>query len=400
MSQVLQFSVLAVVFWGTLILYGTSSLWWLFQVGLLSRGWQAADPTAVPLENVQVRILTVAAEETVQVTANTVPDAIAETHVIAERDIDIDGAAVHVVPESFTCAAQRKGRALEWAREQVPCEQEYVLYLDEDSILTEFQGLPAADIVQISEHPLRTGSWFTYLCEIFRIGYQFEQRAFHRFAYPPYAWGGAIAVRKELEDRVTWDVPTITEDTTFIWRAADLGNLEYRLVNARIRNQAPPTLRSMVKQRRRWISGTINDIDLLPLRYRPIIYTRIVTWTLSPIVPFVGVIGFLFPNAVPASEYYVPLSVLLFGMLYVFMAVGLVEYRKYPEVWPIYLLATPVVVLLHSLGAFWGILRPAKDFEVTAKTATISNRTIEELNPELEDGDLEEHTGTQSLGED
>lgn len=385
------------LFWGTLFLYGVSSLWWVFQVAVLSGWWRDDDDDLVGLDRVQVRILTVAAEDTVQVTANTIPESVAEVHVIAEEAIQIDGATVHVVPDEFECAAQRKGRAIEWARQNIPCEQEYVLYLDEDSLLTNLEGLPPGDIIQITEHPLRTGSLLAYVCEIFRVGFQFEQRAFHRFAYPTYAWGGAVAVRHELENQVTWDVPTITEDTTFIWRAADQTKLDYRLVDAKVRNQAPPTLKGMFKQRRRWISGTMLDLNLLPRRYQPVILTRIFTWTLSPVVPLLAVVTYLFPGLAPASTLYLVLSIALFGIVFLYMILGLIEYRKYPEVWPLYLLATPLAVFLHSLGAFWGIIRPADDFEVTAKTAKVKTKRVEKLNPELSEGEIESHTGTESL---
>jgi hypothetical protein len=76
---------------GTLVLYAIASLWWIFQVFILSHGWRAPDETEIGLDNVQVRILTIAAEATVQITANAVPDAIAETHVIAEEDIEVRG---------------------------------------------------------------------------------------------------------------------------------------------------------------------------------------------------------------------------------------------------------------------------------------------------------------------
>ena len=390
-------SLTILLFWGTLILYGISSLWWVFQVTVLSRGWGSDDDELVGLEKVQVRILNVAAEDTVQVTTNTIPKSVAEVHVIAEEAINIDGATVHVVPDEFECAAQRKGRAIEWARKNISCEQEYVLYLDEDSLLTNLEGLPPGDIIQITEHPLRTGSLLTYLCEIFRVGFQFEQRAFHRFGYPTYAWGGAVAVRHELENQVTWDVPTITEDTTFIWRAADQTELDYRLVDAKVRNQAPPTLMDMFKQRRRWISGTMLDLHLLPRRYKPVILTRIITWTLSPVVPFLAVITYFYPGLAPASTLYLGLSIALFAIVFLYMILGLIEYRKYPEVWPLYLLATPLAVLLHSLGAFWGIIRPATDFEVTAKTAKVKTKEVERLNPELSEGEIESHSGTDSL---
>lgn len=172
-----------------------------------------------------MRILTVDAESVVQATVNAVPEAIDDVHVIAEAPISIDGAAVHVVPDEFDCEATNKGRAVEWARRTVPCSREYVLYLDEDTVMAGFSGLPDADVIQFTEKPIYTGSRVTYLCEVFRVGYQFEQFGFHRLRYPLYAWGGGVAVRASLEERMTWDVSTITEDTNFIWRAADTGSI-------------------------------------------------------------------------------------------------------------------------------------------------------------------------------
>ncbi len=375
--------------WGTLSLYGAASLWWLVQVFVLSYGWRGTGQAEINLDAVQVRVLTVDAERTVQATVNAVPDAMAAVHVIAEEAIDVTGADVHTVPDGFECAAQRKGRALEWGRREIPCDEEYVLYLDEDSLISGLSGLPAADVIQLSEHPLRTGSRLSYLCEIFRIGFQFEQRAFHRVAYPAYAWGGAIAVRRELEDQVTWNVPSITEDTTFIWRAAGATDIDYRLVNAKIRNQAPPTVQSMIRQRRRWISGTLQDVGILPRRYYPVIFTRIITWALSPIIPLLGAVAYFSPEAVPSSRAYVFLSVALFAVIFLYMIFGLVEYRKYPEVWWAYILGTPLAVLLHSLGALWGIFQPVDDFEVTQKTATVDVETVKELNPEWSEQEFE-----------
>ncbi|WP_280585115.1 glycosyltransferase family 2 protein [Halorubrum sp. Boch-26] len=391
MIEPLAATAVALVFWGTLLLYSFSSLWWLLEVTVLAYGWQADDENEIDLDNIQVRILTYNSPSTVQVTVNSVPDGVAGTKVIAEAEMDIDGADVHVVPDEFESQAQKKGRAIEWARRYVGCDQEYILYLDEDSILVDFEGLPAADLVQITEHPLRTGSWLVYLCEVFRVGYQREQRAFHRMAYPLYAWGGGVAVRAELEDEVTWDVPTITEDTTFIWRAAEhvdrqRGRFEYRLLNKRFRNQAPPTVREMFNQRRRWMSGTLREVYRLPRRYLPLQAARIITWTLSPVIPLLSVLAFLYPDLVPQHGIYQVVSVALLSMLFVYMVAGLIEYRKYPELWPVYIALTPLAVTLHAVGAFWGLLRPASDFEITEKTpGRVSVETLKQLNPDLDE---------------
>ena len=101
MGEPLVATAIALVFWVTLLLYGFSSAWWLLEVTVLARNWQADNETEIGLDTIQVRILTYNSPSTVQVTVNSVPEAIAETKVIAEAEMDIDGADVHVVPTDF-----------------------------------------------------------------------------------------------------------------------------------------------------------------------------------------------------------------------------------------------------------------------------------------------------------
>jgi hypothetical protein len=150
------------------------------------------------------------------VSAKSLSEQLNDVKVIAETEINTDEADVHVLPDDFECEAQPKGRAIEWAQQHVPCEKEYVLYPNEDTIIINLEELPAADVIQISEHPLRTGSRLGYFCELFHIGYQREQRGFYRLAYPLYAWGGAVTVRRELKNKITRDIPAIIKNTTFI----------------------------------------------------------------------------------------------------------------------------------------------------------------------------------------
>jgi hypothetical protein len=386
--------LLSLLLWAALIVYGFSSLWWLIETFVLSRGWKPDSTDVWGLDDVQVRILTIDAEPVVQQTVNTIPDALTDVRVIAEADIAIDGATVHVVPDEFTCEATNKGRAVEWARRTVDCNTEYVLYLDEDTIVTDFTGLPDADFIQFTEKPIYTGSRLTYLCEVFRTGYQFEQLGFHRLSYPLYAWGGGFAIRQEIEQEIGWDVATITEDTNLIWRAAKEYDLTYQLVDNRFRNQAPPSVRSMLKQRRRWMSGTVKDDYLLPLLYRPLYFTRVVAWAFSPFVPLLAITSFLLPGTAPGVELYSLISTGLLGILFVYMFLGVIAYRKHPILWPIFLLLTPVAVVLHAVGALWGVVRPVEEFEVTEK---VTADTIETVNQSLDDGELQNHDGTDRL---
>ncbi|WP_256403082.1 glycosyltransferase family 2 protein [Halorubrum salinum] len=381
--------------WIALALYGASAAWWLVEATVLARGG-GVDPEEVEwgYDDVQVRILTIDAEPVVQATVNAVPDGIDDVRVIAEADIEVDGADVHVVPGTFECDATNKGRAVEWARRHVPCDREYVLYLDEDTIMSGFEGLPDADVVQFTEKPLYTGSRIAYLSEVFRVGYQYEQFAFHRLRYPLYAWGGGVAVRSSLEREITWDVATITEDTNFIWRAADEVGVSFAVLDVRFRNQAPPSLRAMTKQRRRWISGTRADGHLLPLAYRPLYYTRIIAWAFSPLVPLLVLASLVFPGTAPGMEWYRTASLALFCILFVYTLVGAAAYDKHPLTWPLYLLLTPVAFLAHSAGALWGVVSPVTTFEVTEK---VTPDVIESVHESMEDGALSEHDGAERL---
>lgn len=174
--------------WTVLTIFFVATAFWLVEVVVVGRARREAiehEPA-----DVEVRVMTVAAERVVQATVDQLPAELDTVRVIAERPITVEGAEVCVVPSEFECEATRKGRALEWARRELNCTASYILYLDEDTLLREFPGLPDADIVQLSEQPIRSDSWLTYFAEVFRMGFQLEQAVFPKLRYPLYAWEG------------------------------------------------------------------------------------------------------------------------------------------------------------------------------------------------------------------
>jgi hypothetical protein len=308
----------------------------------------------------------------------------------------VSDATVHAVPDSFECDAIYKGRALEWARQHVSCEKEYVLYLDEDTIVANLNGLPDTDIVQFTELPIFTGSRLAYLCEVFRIGYQFEQRAFSRFRFPLYVWGGGLAIRRELEDRITWDRRTVTEDTAFVWTAAATEDVSFSVVDARFRNQTPPSLLALARQRRRWMTGNRSDAWRLPLRYRAFVLLRSVVWAFSPLLAILGLVGVGLASLASVVPFYGLAAGLLLVFLHGVTAVGASIYRFRPLPTLIAVVLTVPVVLLSTVGALWGFLLPVRSFEVTEK---LPPATVEERHPALSAGDIAAHPGTEPFGD-
>lgn len=352
--------------WVVAALYLAGALYWLFEMLAFGIHYERP-PVAYGPESVQVRFLTIDAERVVSESVAELPDELDDVWVVAETDLDVPGANVAVVPDDFECDATNKGRALEWARRHVTCDREFVLYFDEDSHLREFAGLPDADVVQLTERPRRTTSLLCFLAELNRIGFQIEQTAFADVDVPLYAWGGGLAVRHSLEDRITWNYPTVIEDTVFLWRARTQADATYEYVTDRVSNQAPPNLRAMFRQRRRWIAGAREDNDLLSLD-RVLMYgVRDLSWALTGLIPVVTVVAMLPGVEVVFPRVYRALSVALLALLYVWILIGLRIHPQPARIAVVTLLLAPVTTVLHSVGALWGVISPPDTFQVTEK---------------------------------
>jgi len=350
--------------WLFVAMYALATGVWAYEAYL---GWRHdPPPLAYGPEDVQVRILTVAAEDVVQETVDALPEALADRHVVAEAPLDIDGATVDVVPDEFSCDAADKGRALEWARRELPCDKPFVLFLDEDTVVTEFEGLPDADIVQFRERPVFTGSYLTYWSEVLRMGYQTEQTGFPALDIPLYAWGGGIAVRRSVEESVTWDFETLIEDTVFTWQAAQDG-ADFETMDTKFRNQAPPSLRAMFEQRRRWLTGTLRDEAYLPVGYQSLMTLRNVAWAFSPATAFLVLFSGAIPTQTPGSGLFQVVAWIMFGFSLVWVWRGWRYYGGLSlRTLPVFL-CYPFVVAVHSTGAVWGFLSPPASFETTTK---------------------------------
>ena len=364
--------------WGLAGLYAVSNVFWSYEAVQALRH----DPPEVEwgLDEIQIRVLTIDAESVVQETVDSLPDALPteQIYVVAEAPMTIDGAEVAVVPEEFDCRGENKGRALEWANRNLDCPQEYVLFLDEDTHVTELPGLPDTDIVQFRERPVRTGSRLVYWTEILRMGYQFEQLAFPRFEIPLYAWGGGIAVRRSMEERVGWNYPSLVEDTSFVWRAAHEHDASFEVMHQKWRNQAPPSLREMVEQRRRWLSGTVTEERYLPIEVHGWLLLRNLAWIVSPGAPLLVWLVFVVPDTFPLRAEFHLLSAVFVCFMFVWLVVGF-AYYDWPRGWDLLLVPIePAVMALHSIGAMVGAIRPPETFEQTEK----EDHTLDQENDE------------------
>jgi hypothetical protein len=344
---------------GYLCLY--AGVWTVFWVaGLLS----PRPDLEWGLEDVQARVVTLGdSPATVQNTVDALPDGLGSVYVVSERPIEVDGARVAVVDQSFSSRAEAKARALEYARRELPCEEEYVLFLDEDTVVDGLEGLPDRDVVQFAEHPGRNGSLLTWLTEVFRVGNGVERAGFEPLV-PLYAWGGGLAVRRTVEDDLQWNRATIVEDSAFV-RDAVAAGYSYGVLMTRFGNQSPPTVRELVAQRRRWSSGRLREVRTRSPTYRALLYLHTVGRPLTSLsVPFV-VAGALLAPTWPVLG---GMAAVVLAYLVGWTVIGWRQYDASLSVLALLLVALPATTLLNGLGDAHALASPVAEFDATTKT--------------------------------
>lgn len=354
-------AVTVVVALGLSYLCAYAGLWTVYWVAGLLRD---APELEWGLDEVQARVVTLGdAPGTVQRTVDALPAGLGSVYVVTERPIEVEGAEVAVVNPDFSSRAEAKARALEWARRTLPCEEEYVLYLDEDTLVGELAGLPDADVVQFAERPRANGSLLTWLTEVYRVGNGVERAGFGTLV-PLYAWGGGLAVRKRLEDDLQWNRATIVEDSAFVRDAVSAG-YSYAVRMIRFDNQAPPSVRELVEQRRRWSSGRMRDVRSRSRTYRALLYVHTLGRPLSAVAVPLVVAGALLASTWPPLG---ALAAVVLASLLLWTVLGWLQYDAPVSTLALLVVALPATTLLNGLGDAYALVSPVSEFRTTEKT--------------------------------
>jgi cellulose synthase/poly-beta-1,6-N-acetylglucosamine synthase-like glycosyltransferase len=161
----------------------------------------------------------------------------------------------------------------------------------------------------------------------------------------------------------------VIEDTIFLWRAFTGSERDVSLafLPDRVSNQAPPTIRAMFRQRRRWIAGSREDNDLLSLDRILMYGIRDLSWSVTGVIPLLVLVGMLPGVDVFFADLYRLTSVVLLAFMYVWICIGIRRYRPSLPVAVAVLLLAPITTVLHSVGALWGLVSQPDTFEVTNK---------------------------------
>lgn len=204
-----------------------------------------------------------------------------EVCVVTDAQERFENSRTIVVPEDYRCNAASKGRALQYAvelrrKEGRNTEDIYVFHLDDEtlvnkqtlySILRYLEETPTPISEGLIVYPLQRYEKIriTHLFDALRPFCCFECIHDMSNGRPSYIHGSNLLVRSDVEQEVGWDNgKTFAEDTLFALKArSKLGKEAFGWHGGVVEERSPHTLRDLVKQRRRWFYGLIQNLSYI-----------------------------------------------------------------------------------------------------------------------------------------
>ncbi|KAJ3024271.1 hypothetical protein HKX48_003096 [Thoreauomyces humboldtii] len=307
-------------------------------------------------------------------------------HVLTDEPYFFENINCYTCPKSFTTANSKyKARALEWYRQTMRyTEHDWVLHLDEESVIDDESVKRVLEFIWY-ERECTWGqgvimynqyyywkNWIFTVADAIRVGDDLSR--FHLqytyFRRPIFgAHGSFLLSNGVVENSITWDLGSLTEDFQFAVHAWEMG-YKCGKVPGIVREQSPLDLIGFLKQRRRWYVG----IRRLPA-FLPKLWCFF--WTLGIVCLYATIasipLGFVFHNLTPRwFGLLKDFSFCVFTYLYI---IGIFVQDLDKKVNPLLILVRiPVTFILQfiagimeALAVMYGIVFPPSDFDVIKK---------------------------------
>jgi len=237
---------------------------------------------------------------------------------ITDAQERFEGCRTVVVPQDFSCNAIHKGRALQYAvnlrkKEKQNDKDTYIFHLDDESLITKqtlcsiLSFLEGDDPKQISEglivYPVqeKENIKISNLMDTLRPFCCFECCELMNIGNPAYIHGSNLLVRSDTEEEVGWENgKTLAEDTLFAINARmKFGPSVFGWHGGVIEEKSPLNLKDLLKQRRRWFYGLIQNMKYFHWKEKIRQTSRALIWTSGLFSGIVSVITFFIPQAIP-----------------------------------------------------------------------------------------------------
>ncbi|KAJ3188401.1 hypothetical protein HDU85_005552 [Gaertneriomyces sp. JEL0708] len=307
-------------------------------------------------------------------------------HVLTDEPYFFENINCYTCPKSFkTAQSKYKARALEWYRQTMRyTEHDWVLHLDEESVIDDESVKRCLEfiwyerdctwgqgVIMYNQYRYWT-NWIFTVGDAIRVGddlsrFQLQYTYLRRPLFG--AHGSFLLSNGVVENTITWDLGSLTEDYQFAvaaWRAG------YRCgkVPGIIREQSPMDLIGFLKQRRRWYVGIRRLNSFWPKLWAGF-------WTMGIFCLFTTV------ASIPLGVFFTEPTPRWFGLLkdfsfvnfvYLYVLGNLIQDidKKVNPI--IIILRIPLVMILQLIAGIleagavlYGLFSPPADFDVIKK---------------------------------
>ncbi|KAG5683469.1 hypothetical protein PVAND_012747 [Polypedilum vanderplanki] len=305
-----------------------------------------------------------------------------------------------VVPKDYKTksGALFKARALQYCLEDnvnVLNPNDWIVHLDEETILTENSVRGITNFVLDGKHPFGQGlityanesivNIFTTLADSFRVSddmgkLRFQFKVFHK---PPFSWKGSYVVTQlHAEKDVSFDNGmdgSVAEDCYFAMKAFSRG-YTFDFIDGEMYEKSPFTILDFIQQRKRWLQGILLVIHskAIPFKYKSFLALSVYSWIMMPLSSSNIFFAIYMPIPCP---FILDLICSFLGGISVYMYVYGV-YKSFPlkrigffksVLYIIGALAMiPFNLVIENIAVMWGVLSNKHRFYVVQKEVSMT----------------------------
>jgi beta-1,4-mannosyltransferase len=228
---------------------------------------------------------------------------------------------VIVVDKKFTTNAIKKGRALQYAVEYrrkfgLNTSKYWVFHMDDESYVTNQTILSLLRSIRESNavasegpifYPLKfeSANFLTAIAESVRPFTCYDCVSQMTNPPPLHMHGSNLLVRSDIEDSIGWNFgPTLAEDQLFGYKVYEnYGPKALGWHGGILLEQPPLNIKDHFMQRRRWVVGSMQNINNFPLIHRFKMMFKLATYFLGFISGIISIILYIYfqvPKIIPA----------------------------------------------------------------------------------------------------
>jgi beta-1,4-mannosyltransferase len=319
-----------------------------------------------------------------------------ELWVVTDAQEQFQNCRTIIVPKEYSCNALYKGRALQYAvelraKEGKNTDDLSIFHLDDESLITKqtlcsvLTYLESDNPKPISEglivYPLREKEKikFSNLMDTLRPFCCFECLEFMTTGKPAYIHGSNLLIRSDIEERIGWNNgKTLAEDTLFAIQAKKIiGPQAFGWHGGVVEEQSPLNFPDLIKQRKRWFCGLLQNLKHLTRMEKTIQTGRAILWTSGFIAGIASILAWIGPFVGLGYQDIDPIFVVLFtctSIMWLFAyQIGVYMNGKYLTVKKraqfhfLTLLFSIPIGLTECAVPLISVLRKPKSFEVIKK---------------------------------